>query len=695
MWSQVGAVANVALTVSYLAIATSILLPLTRTGQLWRNRLGLFTGLIFFSCGIGHAIHAEHTIRMVIAHGWDSAGSDWHLGVWDSLTAVIAFVYWRERQLSGPPVDAGTLFEDLQRRQRELEVEAEQAELRAQLAVERELRARESFAQAFEAAPNGMALVDGSGSLIRVNVAFAAIVDIDPELLPGSPLVDLVLEEEDRAHLRAAIQQVSGDAIEVRLGRTAGVPAWARLAVTPLPDDDAASLLVQLEDVTERRMAQERLNHLALHDPLTGLPNRLLFHDRASAALRQARRSGRYTGCLFVDLDHFKVVNDSLGHTAGDRVLKALAERLVETLRVGDTVARMGGDEFCLLLQDLDDPAEASEVADRALGVLDGYVEIDGMQVTTGASIGVAVVGPHDGATSQTLVRDADTALYRAKGSQRGSHVVFDDAIRDDAQRRLRIEADLRRGLERNEITVVYQPQWSLVGEQVVGVEALVRWQHPHQGELEPAEFIDIAVETGLVIDLGRIVLLQGVRDLARWQEVLPDLELAVNLSSRQLGRSGFVREVQALLDAHGVRPSSLCFELTETDLTVLGRSALTTIDELRALGIRLAVDDVGTGQSSLTHLVTLPVDVIKIDRTFVEQVHLPGAKRAVVDALLSLARTIGVDVVAEGAETTDQVDVLRALGGDVIQGYVISHPLRGEDLEHLLIRRSAITSVD
>jgi diguanylate cyclase (GGDEF)-like protein/PAS domain S-box-containing protein len=695
MWSQVGAVANVALTVSYLAIATSILLPLTRTGQLWRNRLGLFTGLIFFSCGIGHAIHAEHTIRMVIAHGWDSAGSDWHLGVWDSLTAVIAFVYWRERQLSGPPVDAGTLFEDLQRRQRELEVEAEQAELRAQLAVERELRARESFAQAFEAAPNGMALVDGSGSLIRVNVAFAAIVDIDPELLPGSPLVDLVLEEEDRAHLRAAIQQVSGDAIEVRLGRTAGVPAWARLAVTPLPDDDAASLLVQLEDVTERRMAQERLNHLALHDPLTGLPNRLLFHDRASAALRQARRSGRYTGCLFVDLDHFKVVNDSLGHTAGDQVLKALAERLVETLRVGDTVARMGGDEFCLLLQDLDDPAEASEVADRALGVLDGYVEIDGMQVTTGASIGVAVVGPHDGATSQTLVRDADTALYRAKGSQRGSHVVFDDAIRDDAQRRLRIEADLRRGLERNEITVVYQPQWSLVGEQVVGVEALVRWQHPHQGELEPAEFIDIAVETGLVIDLGRIVLLQGVRDLARWQEVLPDLELAVNLSSRQLGRSGFVREVQALLDAHGVRPSSLCFELTETDLTVLGRSALTTIDELRALGIRLAVDDVGTGQSSLTHLVTLPVDVIKIDRTFVEQVHLPGAKRAVVDALLSLARTIGVDVVAEGAETTDQVDVLRALGGDVIQGYVISHPLRGEDLEHLLIRRSAITSVD
>ena len=695
MWSQVGAVANVALTVSYLAIATSILLPLTRTGQLWANRLGLFTGLIFFSCGIGHAIHAEHTIQTVIADGWDSAGSDWHLGVWDSLTAVIAFVYWRERQLSGPPVDAGTLFEDLRRRQHELEVEAEQAELRAQLAVERELRARESFAQAFEAAPNGMALVDGSGSLIRVNVAFAAIVDTDPELLPGSPLVDLVLAEEDRAHLRAAIQQVSGDAIEVRLGRTAGVPAWARLAVTPLPDDDAASLLVQLEDVTERRMAQERLNHLALHDPLTGLPNRLLFHDRASAALRQARRSGCYTGCLFVDLDHFKVVNDSLGHTAGDHVLKALAERLVETLRVGDTVARMGGDEFCLLLQDLADPAEASEIADRALAVLDGYVEIDGMQVTTGASIGVAVVGPHDGATSQTLVRDADTALYRAKGSQRGSHVVFDDAIRDDAQRRLRIEADLRRGLERNEITVVYQPQWSLRGEQVVGVEALVRWQHPHQGELEPAEFIDIAVETGLVVDLGRIVLLQSVRDLARWQEALPDLELAVNLSSRQLGRSGFVREVQAVLDAHGVRPSSLCFELTETDLTVLGRSALTTIDELRALGIRLAVDDVGTGQSSLTHLVTLPVDVIKIDRTFVEQVHLPGAKRAVVDALLSLARTIGVDVVAEGAETTDQVDVLRALGGDVIQGYVISHPLRGEDLDHLLIRRSAITSVD
>lgn len=681
IWSELGIFANVTLLVAYLAIATSILWPLARTGQLWRNQLGLTTGIIFFSCGIGHAIHADHTIRLVIESGWSASDGDWHLGVWDSLTAVVAVIYWRQRQVTGPPVDTGTLFEDLERRQHELEREANEANLREELAVERELVARQSFARAFESAPNGMALIDGAGDLVRVNLAFARIANSTVDALAGAPLGDVV-DVRDRDQLNAVLEHVNGEAAEVRLARPDGRPAWARLAVTTLDD---LSFLVQLDDVTAGREAQERLNHLALHDPLTGLPNRVLFHDRASKALREAARTGSFTGCLFVDLDHFKVVNDSLGHLAGDQVLRELSVRLVDILRPGDTVARMGGDEFCLLLEDLDDPAEASVIADRVLEVLDGYVMVDGMQVTTGASVGVAVTGAGDGATSQTLVRDADTALYRAKGSLRGSQVMFDDTIRDDALRRLRVEAELRHGLANGEICVAYQPQWSLVGSRIVGVEALVRWDHPRLGRLQPADFLAVAIESGLVVDLGRVVLRQALADLALWQGRRPSLKLAVNLSGRQLGRPHFVDDVTADLLAAGVPPTSLCLELTETDLSALGRSALTTLNELRSLGIRLAVDDVGTGQSSLTHLVTLPVDIIKIDKTFVDQVHLPGPKRAVVEALLSLARTIGVDVVAEGAETAAQVDTLRAMGNDVIQGFVISEPVSAADFELLL----------
>jgi diguanylate cyclase (GGDEF)-like protein/PAS domain S-box-containing protein len=674
VWGEVGTVANVVLLVAYLAIAQSILWPLATTGQLYKNRLGCMTGLIFFSCGIGHAIHVDHAVRGALHGGWSSAGIDWHLATWDGFTAVVAIAYWNLRRVSEPMTDQAVMFEDLQRRQRELEQEAAAALLREELAVERELVARQAFAQAFESAPNGMALADQDGRLLRANRAFTRVVDRPADALVGLPMADLV-QDDQAPTVQWVLGQRSGDAVELTLPRTDGRSAWVRVAATSLRSEDAATL-VQLEDVTERRQAQERLNHLALHDPLTGLPNRVLFHDRSSAALRNARRTGTYTACLFIDLDHFKVVNDSLGHMAGDQVLQDLAGRLVDMLRPGDTVARMGGDEFCLLLERLEDPDEAEIVAARVLDVLEGYVLVDGMEVTTGASVGVAVAGPADGATSQTLVRDADTALYRAKGRARGTHVVFDDTIRDEAQRRLRIEAELRRAIADQQISVAYQPQWSLSGRRVVGVEALVRWEHPERGQLDPPEFIGVAIESGLVVELGQVVLEQAVADLARWLPDHPDLKLAVNLSSRQLARPTFVADVAALLAAHGIPAELLCLELTETDLTALGRSALATLDHLRSLGIKLAVDDVGTGQSSLTHLVTLPVDVIKIDQTFVDQVHLPGAKRAVVEALLSLARTIGVDVVAEGAESVEQAEVLRDLGGDVIQGFVVSQPL-------------------
>jgi diguanylate cyclase (GGDEF)-like protein/PAS domain S-box-containing protein len=693
IWSQLGLAANLVLTACYMAVAWSILRPLADTGQLWRNRLGLFTGIIFFTCIVGHGIHADHAVRLLIDGGWGAVGIDWHLGVWDALTAVCALAYWRLRQLEGPPVDAGTMFEDLRRRQAELEAEASEAALRAELAVQRELLARQSFALAFDSAPGGMALLDGAGLLVRVNPAFARIVGQSDDALVGLALADLLVAEPGATPLALGSDQAGAEPVEVQLDRREGPPAWVRVWITPLADGQA-TILVQLEDVTAPRLAQARLNHLALHDPLTGLPNRLLFHDRAATALRHAKRTGTWTACLFIDLDHFKVVNDSLGHAAGDRVLKDVADRLVALLRPGDTVARMGGDEFCLLLQDLSEQEEAGQIAERVVTALDGFVDIDGMQVTTGVSVGVAVVQPGDRVTSQTLVRDADTALYRAKGNGRGHQVVFDDALRFEAERRLRVEAELRRGIARGEIGVWYQAQWSLSRRRIVGVEALVRWHHPTLGMLEPAEFLPVALETGLVVELGAVVLERAVRDLTAWRSASPDLTLSVNLSSRQLGRPGFVETVRSLMADAGLPCEALCLELTETDLTALGRSALRTLDELRSLGVRLAVDDVGTGQSSLTHLVTLPIDVIKIDRTFVDHVHVPGAKRAVVDALLSLARTIGVHVVAEGAETIDQVTTLEALGCDVVQGYIVSRPLDADSFATFLDRGAITTAV-
>lgn len=684
IWSQLGLGANLALTIAYLAIAVSILLPLAHTGQLWRNHLGGMTGMIFFSCAVGHAIHFEHEARHLVAGGWSAVDIDWHLGGWDTFTAVAALTYWRLRRREGPPVDAGNLFEDLRRRQAELEQEALASSLQAELAAERELAAKQSFAAVFASAPSGMALLGPTGTLVRVNPAFARIVGRSIESLEGIRLSSL-LSDDDGAAIALGGPAVEGDTIEVRLDVREGPAAWARIGITRLAGEHATTALVLLQDVTERRQAQARLNHLALHDPLTGLPNRLLFHDRAATALHQGSGSGLWTACLFIDLDHFKVVNDSLGHAAGDQVLRVVADRLVGLLRPGDTVARMGGDEFCLLLQGLENPGEAGLIADRVVNALDGFVEVSGMQVTTGVSIGVAVVTPGARATSHTLVRDADTALYRAKGNGRGRRVVFDDALRDDAERRLRVEAELRRGIAAGEITVAYQAQWSLSRAKVVGVEALARWQHPDEGELLPDEFMAIAVETGLVVDIGRTVLEQSLHQLATWRLRQPDLALSVNLSSRQLSRPSIVDEVSAALARSGLPAHALCLELTETDLTALGRSALATLDELREVGIQLAVDDVGTGQSSLTHLVTLPIDVIKIDRSFVDQVHVPGAKRAVVEALLSLARTIGVHVVAEGAETLVQMATLESLGCDVVQGYIVSRPVPADAFAGLL----------
>jgi diguanylate cyclase (GGDEF)-like protein/PAS domain S-box-containing protein len=671
--SQLGLLANAVAAIALTIVAVSILVSVARTGHWRRNRLDLGAALIFLSCGLGHAVNPRR------------GEGDWQLVLLDGLTAIVAVTYLRVRRAAGAEEGGGVLYEDVRRRQHELAGQVMAANVREELATERAAAADHRLSRVFASAPIGMAVLDRHGRTTRANPSLGRILARDLGARDEVQLVDL-LAPTDRELLETLVRQAAdgAEAIEVQIERPDGTLVWGRVTVTPLTDDDG-SLLVQIEDVTERRRAEERLQHLAMHDPLTGLPNRLLFHSRATAALRHATHTGCYVGCLFVDLDHFKVVNDSLGHTAGDRVLTSMADRLAVVVRPEDTVARMGGDEFCLLLVGLEHQGEAALVAERVCRALSGFVELDGVQVTTSASVGVAVALPGDRSTSETLVRDADTALFRAKAKARGCAVVFDAEMREEAQRRLQLENELRLALPAGQLRVVYQPQWSLRTERLVGVEALVRWAHPTQGELLPEQFLPVAVECGLVVEIGRRVLAQAVRSMAGWLAADPDLRLAVNVTARQMASAGLADEVSALLAEVEVPTTALCLELSESDLTTLGPTGTAALIDLHDRGIRLAVDDLGTGESSLTHLVTLPVDGIKIDRSFVEHVHVPGAKRAVVQALLSLGTTIGLDVVAEGPETDEHIEALRQLGCDVVQGFVTGRPLTEDEVTALL----------
>jgi len=438
--SQLGVLANGLAAVAFAALAGSILVPLVRRRELRRNRLDLAAALVFVSCAAGHALRLRDGL-------WaDGPSGGWVLAASDGLTALVAVTYLRLRRVNGAAEDGGGLYEDARRRQHELAGQVMAANVREELATERAAAADQRLSRVFAAAPVGMAVVDGRGRITKANPALSRIVgrDLGGATEPGAGraepapvlLTDLIAPD-DRQSVEARLAAAdAGDGIEVRLDRPDGAATNGHMTITPL-GDDGGSLLVQIEDASERRRAEERLDHLATHDPLTGLPNRVLFSTRAAAAIRHVKHTGCYVGCLLVDLDHFKVVNDSLGHSAGDRVLTMVAARLADVVRPGDTVARMGGDEFCLLLVGLEHQAEAEVVARRVRHAIDGVVHLDGVDVTTSGSVGVAVALPGDKATPETLVRDADIALCRAKSEGRGRTVVFAAELREDALRRL------------------------------------------------------------------------------------------------------------------------------------------------------------------------------------------------------------------------------------------------------------------
>jgi diguanylate cyclase (GGDEF)-like protein/PAS domain S-box-containing protein len=454
-----------------------------------------------------------------------------------------------------------------------------------------------------------------------------------------------------------------------------------------LDEGRAVGAVVAFADITERKKFEDELARHALHDALTGLANRRLFLDHLEHALHRSLRSKALHAVLFIDIDRFKNVNDSLGHSAGDQLLVEISDRIRATLRSGELLARFGGDEFTLLLEGIAGVEDAIKSADRILEQLRRPIVLAGdHEVVANVSIGIALTTA--GMTRDDVLHDADVAMYQAKAKGlSGGYQIFDRAAMGArSAERLDLEAALRRGLEYDELEVFYQPLYAVSEGRVVGAEALVRWRHPERGLLAPDQFIALAEETGLILPVGRFVLEQACRQAQAWRDRLgSELGMSVNLSARQFQQPDLVDDVESILAASGVEPRQICLEITETLVMENLEHTIGVLRRLKRLGVRLAIDDFGTGYSSLGYLKHFPVDVVKIDRSFVEGLDTNPVDSAIAAAVIGLAKTLGMTTVAEGVETEAQLTHLQSLGCSVMQGYYFSRPLPGPAFDELI----------
>lgn len=555
----------------------------------------------------------------------------------------------------------------------------------------------EKFRKAFQSAPGSMSISTlEEGRFLEVNDRFLEFFGYGPGEMLGRTAVELGIwtDPGERRRMVAALR--AGCSVrdwEVVVRRRSGERRIASLSAELIELHGAACVLAVTQDVTEaRRLAEalrvsrEQLLRDAFADPLTGLPHRELFVDRLERAFaRRRRHPDRTLAVLVLDLDRFKTVNQSLGHGAGDRLLGAVARRLECAVRPEDTVARSGGDEFAVLVEDVESVADATQLAERLIRNFDDAFEIDGWQIFVTVGVGIALPAGAPSAP-QVLLRDAETAMHRAKDGRPGRYVVFDEAMHARALARLALEGDLRRALDRGQFVLYYQPTVSLRSGAIQGFEALLRWRHPERGLVLPSSFVPVAEETGLIVPLGEWVLEEACRQLRRWrQDVTGDLTMSVNLSARQLGHPRLVETIRRTLRDAALAPADVRLEITESALLESEDAVQQTFAALKALGLGVALDDFGTGYSSLGYLHRFPIDCLKIDRSFVSRMDAEPRDRAIVRTVIALARTLRLDVVAEGVQTPRQAAALRALGCDLAQGYLFSEPVPAADAGRLM----------
>ncbi|HEY5154425.1 MAG TPA: EAL domain-containing protein, partial [Acidimicrobiales bacterium] len=556
-------------------------------------------------------------------------------------------------------------------------------------------RERQRLIDIFDATEDYVGICDTNGDMLYMNGAIKRLVHLEADApLTGRHLSELFppsVTERIRSEIRPIVERAGRWNGELAMARPEGgiIPVSAQFLLHQAVEEGEPYFSAVLHDISTHKAFEQRLAHQATHDPLTGLPNRTLLLDRLEGALARSQRHNRRVAVLFLDLDHFKVVNDSLGHSLGDRLLVVIAERLTVALRPGDTVARFGGDEFVILCEDLVDDAEAIIIAERIDEALSGPFTIDETEVFVGVSIGIALPdGGDTDAEAETLIRDADAAMYRAKDRGRARWELFDNAMRASAVDRLDIENALRRALERHELRIFYQPIIDLRDGSIDGVEALLRWEHPERGLLPPVDFITVAEETGLIVPIGSWVLDQACRQVQRWQSASTSdrqLRLSVNLSGRQLGHPRLVEDVAAVLADTSINPAHVELEITESVLMDDVDMSAETLSRLHTLGVKLAVDDFGTGYSSLSYLRRFPVDLLKVDRSFVDGLGEDPSDSAIVTAIITLAHALGLSAVAEGVESPLQLAELRRLGCDRAQGYFMARPAGGHEIGEIL----------
>jgi diguanylate cyclase (GGDEF)-like protein/PAS domain S-box-containing protein len=555
--------------------------------------------------------------------------------------------------------------------------------------TERVRRAAETrFEGVFEQAGVGALILGLDGVPTRVNPACSALLGRPAELLVGRLWTDYNHPDDVQPGIAVRARMAAGHETfedERRYLRPDGSVVWASTHVTLVRDESGEPeyFIAQLSDITERKQMEQELAHQALHDALTGLPNRALLTDRLVHGLAGARRRSAQLGVLFLDVDDFKVINDTLGHACGDDLLRHTADRISRGIRPGDTVARFGGDEFVIVCDDVSE-VEIAQIAERVLGAVSQPCLIGEQEVTVTASLGIALADAD--ATPESLLRDSDAAMFFAKERGRGRIERFDQALRSKVERRLATASSLRRALERAEFTVHYQPIVELGTGAMVSAEALLRWQHPDRGLVSPAEFIPIAEETGLIVPIGAWVLEQACRQLVHWQRTQPSMTVAVNLSVRQMLAPDIAGLIEDVLQRTGARAESLCLELTESvfmeDVDYFAR----TLHGLKALGVQLAIDDFGTGYSSLSYLKRFPVDAVKVDRAFVDGLGTDPHHSALVAAIIAMADALDLEVTAEGVETVDQLAGLCKLACRRAQGFYLARPMPATDLSRLVL---------